>query len=257
VNAVPICVGVALCAAAAVALAGVSVTPAGDSVPANLLRIELRLDAPLNGPLNGPLNMRHVHLLDQHGAEIPAPFLDLALPSLDGRTITVLLHPGRIKTDVRPNVDLGPVLHVGQRVVLLIDDPQLPAPVRKAWSVTADQRSRIDPDAWLITPPAAGTCAPLQVAALGLLQSSAQHWIGVADTQGRKLAGTARLSEDGATWQFKPAHAWRSGQHRLQLHPALEDAAGNRVCAAFEQGQLRDAPCSIGAARSFVVRPGR
>ncbi len=96
-------VGAALCAVAPVALAAASVSPAGDSVPANLLRIELRLDA----PLNGPLDMRHVRLFDQHGAEIPAPFLDLALPSLDGRTITVLLHPGRIKTDVRPNVDLG------------------------------------------------------------------------------------------------------------------------------------------------------
>jgi hypothetical protein len=252
VNAVPICVGAALCAAAAVSLAAPSVSPAGDSVPANLLRIELRLDA----PLNGPLDMRHVRLFDQNGAEIPAPFLDLALPSLDGRTITVLLHPGRIKTDVRPNVDRGPALRAGQHVALLIDDPQLPAPMRKAWSVTADQRSRIDPDAWLITPPAAGTRAPLRVAALGLLQSSAQHWIGVADTQGRKLAGKARLSEDGTTWQFNPTRAWRAGQHRLQVHPALEDAAGNRVCAAFEQGQLRDAPCSAGSARSFTVRRG-
>jgi hypothetical protein len=250
VNAVPICIGAALCAAAAVSPAAPGVSPAGESVPANLLRIELRLDA----PLNGPLDMRHVRLFDQHGAEIPAPFLDLALPSLDGRTITVLLHPGRIKTDVRPNVELGPALQAGQHVVLLIDDPRLLAPVRKVWSVTAAERSRIDPDAWVITPPIAGTRAPLRVAALSLLQSSAQHWIGVADTQGRKLAGEARLSEDGATWQFKPTQAWRAGQHSLQVHPALEDAAGNRICAAFEQGQLRDAPCSAGSARSFVVR---
>jgi hypothetical protein len=252
VNALRMSVGAALCAAAAVALAAARVSPAGDSVPANLLRIELRLDA----PLNGPLDMRHVRLFDQRGAEIPAPFLDLALPSLDGRTITLLLHPGRIKTDVRPNLELGPALLVGQRVELLIDDPQLPAPLRKAWFVTADQRSRIDPQAWLITAPAAGTRATLRVAALGLLQSSAEHWLGVADTQGRKLAGQARLSEDGSTWQFKPTLAWRAGQHTLQVHPALEDAAGNRACAAFEQGQLRDAPCSAGSARSFVVRHG-
>jgi hypothetical protein len=251
-NALPICAAAALCAAASVSLAAVRVSPAGESVPANLLRIELRLDA----PLNRPLDMRRVRLLDQHGAEIPAPFLDLALPSLDGRTITLLLHPGRIKTDVRLNVDLGPALQAGQRVVLLIDDPQLPAPVRKEWSVTADQRSRIDPQAWLITAPAAGTRAPLRVAAVGLLQSSAQSWIGIADVQSRKLAGQARLSEDGTNWQFIPTQAWRAGRHTLRVHPALEDAAGNRVCAAFEQRQLRDAPCSAGSARSFVIRQG-
>jgi hypothetical protein len=252
VNTLCMLVGAVLCAAGPVPLAAASVSPAGGSVPSNLLRIELRLDA----PLTGPLDMRHVRLFNQHGDEIQTPFLDLALPSLDGRTITVLLHPGRIKTDVRPNVELGPALHAGQHVVLLIDDPQLPAPVRKAWSVTADRRSRIDTDTWLITPPGAGTRAPLRVAALGLLQSSAQHWIGVADTQGRKLAGQARLSEDGTKWQFTPTQPWRAGPHRLQVHPALEDAAGNRVCAAFEQGQLRDAPCSAGSARSFVVHHG-
>lgn len=252
-NAVSIWVGAALCAAITASLAAVSVSPAGEKVPANLLRIELRLDA----PLKKPLDMRHVHLLDQHGTEVPAPFLDLALPSLDGRTITVLLHPGRIKTDVRPNVDLGPALHVGQRVSLLINDPQLSAPVRKEWTVTADQRSRIDPDAWRIAPPAAGTRASLRVFVGGLLQSSAQHWIGVADAKGRRLAGTARLSEDGTTWQFKPTQAWRAGQHKLQVHPALEDAAGNRVCAAFEQSQLRDAPCSERSSRVFVVRRER
>ena len=238
-NALSACTGAWLATFVVTASAAVSISPAGDSVPENLLRIELRLDV----PLTRPLDMRRVALFDEHGVSIEAPFLDVALPSRDGLTVTVLMHPGRIKTGVAPNRELGPALRAGERVTLLVDDPQLAAPIRKTWLVTVARRRVIDPGAWRYTAPRAGSRSALDVALEPPLASSARDWIAVADERGNKLAGSVRLSADETHWQFVPAAPWREGSYRLRVHPALEDAAGNRVCAPFEQQNLSRTDC--------------
>jgi hypothetical protein len=106
-------------AAGAWASGAVSVYPSGTSVPENLLRIELRFRV----PLRTPLDMVHVKLLDREGQLIPDPFLDLPLPSADGRRLSLLLHPGRVKSGVGANVVLGRALRAGSLVTLVIDDP--------------------------------------------------------------------------------------------------------------------------------------
>lgn len=244
---------------ASLACAGAStaptVSPAGPEVPENLLRIELRFDS----ALRQPFDLRHVKLLDARGAVIEAPFLDLPLRGRDGRTITLLLHPGRIKTGVAPNLALGPVLHAGETVTLVVDGPAVGLPLRaslrKTWVVTAALRQPIDPSAWRFEPPSAGSLAPLQVVLDRPLTAGALHWLAIADAQGRWLAGSARMNDDELRWQFTPAWPWRAGAHSLRVHPALEDVAGNRLCAAFEQATLSAVDCRTGGERPFQVRP--
>ena len=228
-----------------------TVSPAGPRVPENLLRIELRFDA----ALRQPIDLRHVRLLDARGAEIEAPFLDLPLPGRDGHTVTLLLHPGRIKTGVAPNLALGPALHAGEAVTLVVDGPAMRTPLRKTWVVTAALRQPIDPSAWRFEPLSAGSMAPLQVVLDRPLAAGALHRLAIADAQGRKLAGSVRMDGDEQRWQFTPARPWLAGAHSLRVHPALEDVAGNRLCAAFEQATLSAVDCSTGGERSFEVRP--
>lgn len=245
-----LCASLALAVAAATA--GPRVSPASSRVPENLLRIELHLDAPL--PV--ALDMRHVTLLDCDGNTLPAAFLDLPLPSRDGTTVSILLHPGRIKTGVGPNNALGPALHAGDEVTLLVDDPHLPAPVRKRWSVVAARRQKIDPGAWWISPPVAGSRSPLRVEPHTVLGSDARDLIAVADSQGRKVAGVARLSADESLWLFAPVAPWQRGNYTLRIHRDLEDVAGNRLCAAFEQANLQQAVCSNDGAVTFRPTAG-
>src|SRR5213595_282994 len=100
----PLLVCICTAAAASAAVGETSISPAGNTVPENLLRIELHLDA----QLPAPLDMRHVKLSDREGNAIPDALLDMALPSRDGLDVVILLHPGRIKSGVAPNVALGP-----------------------------------------------------------------------------------------------------------------------------------------------------
>jgi len=226
------------------------VTPSGDAVPENLLRIELHVAR----PLVAPLAMDHVHLLDAQGRDIPGAFLDLPLPGDDGRTITLLLHPGRVKTGVGANLALGRALHAGESVTLVVDDPQLLAPVRKHWHVDAPVRQGLLASGTVLEAPRAGTRAPLRVRFDSPLTASGLALLAIRGPDGDRVDGSAILDTGETTWRFIPDRPWRVGTHALMLHPRLEDVAGNRPCAPFEAAGLAEVECPT-AERAFATRP--
>lgn len=231
------------------AFAAPHVTPSGAEVPENLLRIVLHLDA----PLSAPLDMHHVLLLDSSGATIPDAFLDLPLPGRDGRELTLLLHPGRIKTGVGPNVALGPALRAGQGVLLRIDDPQLGRPLEKRWQVQPALRQRIAPEAWTWHAVQRGGRTTLRIAFPQALDSGAAPMLALQGPDGRRVEGAARLASGERGWQFTPARPWRQGKYLLRVHPALEDPQGNRLCSAFEQAGQSAQQCGEEGRREFII----
>lgn len=227
-----------------------AVTPSGGSVPENLLRIELHLSE----PLSEPLAMDHVHLLDGKGRDIPGAFLDLPLPGDDGRTITLLMHPGRVKTGVGANLALGRALHSGETVTLVVDDPRLPAPLRKQWHVDAPAKEALLGPGTVFDPPRLGTRSALQVRFDAPLTASELPLLAVRGPDGERVEGSNFLDAGEKVWRFVPARPWRAGEHALMLHPRLEDVAGNRPCAPFEAAGLAEVECPT-AERVFVTRP--
>jgi hypothetical protein len=239
------------CGAAGVAglAIGASVTPSGPEVAENLLRIELHLDR----PMTGALDMSHVTLLDSAGTPIPDAFLDLPLLDRSGRNVTLLLHPGRIKTGVGPNVALGPALRSGQSVTLCIDDPQLGRRFEQHWQVTPPLRERIDPQQWTVQAVRHGGRQPLRVAVPAALDGDAVEAIAVQGPDGRRVAGVATLTTGEREWRFTPAQNWRPGTHLLRIHPRLEDPQGNRLCSAFEQAGQSAQRCEDEGKLAFII----
>jgi hypothetical protein len=241
----------ALAAAAASGVAApAAVTPSGDTVPENLLRIELHLAR----PLARPLAMDHVRLVDAEGATIEDAFLDLPLPGDGGRTITLLLHPGRVKRGVGANLALGRALHAGADAALVVDDPQLPRPLHKRWHVTPPIERRMQPAQWQLAMPRAGSTAALQVALDAPLTAASAAWIALRGPDGERVAGTAWLDEGETRWRFRPAPPRRAGPNGLVAHPRLEDVAGNRACTPFEAAGL-DAMACDAEEPGFDLRP--
>jgi hypothetical protein len=231
------------------ALAAPAITPSGPAVPQNLLRIELHLSE----PLAAPLDMRRVVLLDAAGAIIDGAFLDVPLADPDGRGVAILLHPGRIKTGVGPNVALGPALRPGETVTLRIDDPQLGPPLEQRWLVEPALRQAIDPWQWTVRPVRRGSRTPLAVAFPSALDGDAADLIGVQAPDGRRLAGKAALSTGEREWRFTPAAPWQPGRYVLRIHSRLEDPQGNRLCSAFEQASQSSQSCTDDGRLEFVV----
>ena len=224
--------------------------PSGPAVPENLLRIELRFDV----PLRVPLEVDGVKLLDTQGHEIPDAFLDLGLPSADGRRVTLLMHPGRVKTGVGANERLGRALHPGETVTLVVTHPSLAHPVSKTWRVEAFDATPPQPRAWRIELPRATSRDPIIVRLGEPISSTAEALIAIRDGRGHRVIGSARLEDGETDWLFIPFRPWGAGVYAVVAHPELEDPAGNRVCAAFEQVIESQASCDEQTVLPFSAR---
>lgn len=230
-------------------LAAPVITPSGPSVPENLLRVELHLSQ----PLTAPLDMRHVVLLDTTGGVINDAFLDVPLADPGGMSVSILLHPGRIKSGVGPNVALGPALRPGETVVLRIDDPQLDQPVEKHWLVKPALREAIDLRQWTVRAVKRGGMTPLVIVFPSALDGDSAALIGVQAPDGHRVEGRATLSPGEREWRFKPSARWLPGRYVLRVHSRLEDPQGNRLCSAFEQAAQSSQSCSEDGRLEFVV----
>lgn len=235
------------------AVQSATVYPSGSSVPENLLRIEVRFSR----PLRTPLEVNQVKLLDARGQEIEEAFLDLTLPSTDGRRVTILMHPGRVKSGVGPNVALGRALHAGSTVSLVVDHPALAQPLIKVWTVTSFDVQSPQPGRWSFNVPRLQSRDALLVHLDKPISSSAETLIAVRGPQGQRVAGRISLERGETIWRFTPSRPWRAGKHAVVTHPELEDAVGNRACAAFELAHASEVRCDSGSTLPFEVNVHR
>jgi len=242
--------------AGSAATAWVEVHPAGPSVPENLLRIELRFSRPQ--PL--PFDVGRVKLSDAStGATIENALLDLALPDAEGRWITVLLDPGRVKTAAGPNRAAGRALSAGSVVRLTIEsDRPGELPVSQRWAVGPPAERRLDAQSWRLVPPRPQSRMALRVD-LGPnpISSAGARLMAVRDASGRPVPGRPSLDSGDTRWRFTPERDWREGRYELVTHPQLEDSAGNRACAAFEEIEASRKACDQGLTLLFRIGYGQ
>ena len=200
------------------------VQPSGPQVPANLLRISIRFAAQVEGPLLPRLALSHTE-----GKPIEAPFLEQELWSPNGEVLTVLLHPGRVKTGLNARAEMGPILSAGDDVTLTLDG--LPI---KRWSVVPADEIGPLASAWKVSAVGLESTQPLTVALDGPIDGQDADYLAIADSHGRRVDGSARLTDGESTWTFTPKLPWQAGEYKLVARGTLEDSAGNRLGGHFE-----------------------
>jgi hypothetical protein len=186
----------------------------------------------------------HIHLRNAAGKEVQIPFLEIdeELWNPDMTRLTLFIDPGRIKRGVTPLEEVGPALEQGKRFTLTIGREWLDAnsmPLKenftKSFEVGPPDRAPIDPAAWKIQSPAAGTRAPLTVIfSKSLDHALAQRVIYVADAANQPVVGICTLADQERRWNFTPQSPWRGGPHMLLVQKTIEDLAGNNIGKAFE-----------------------
>ncbi len=185
-----------------------------------------------------------VRLLDASGHPVRLPFLELEHELWDatGTRFTLFFDPGRVKRELVPNRELGPVLEPGREYVLEISSDWLDAtglplrePYRKRFRVGPADYTSPDPDKWQLEVPAAASMEPLTVRFLEPLDHALlQRLVWVNDVNGEALAGTASVLAAERAWQFTPHRPWQRGVLTLVAQKTLEDLAGNSIARAFE-----------------------
>lgn len=217
-----------------------SIHPTVDTLPANHLKFYLHFSEPME---QGEI-IRHFKLLDANGRKVSEPFRDTELWSNDGRRLTLWFHPGRQKTDVNLNIDLGPVLTEGGRYTLVIDGnwksqagQSLGITVKKPFRALAADRSQPDPMQWQLTAPRTGTREPLKLRFNEPLDWALLH----TQLTVENVAGRLAVSNSEREWHFTPNSPWKQGKYQLLVGWELEDLAGNNIKSLFEI-DLKKAP---------------
>ena len=202
----------------------VQVQPSGPEVPANLLRVSIQFAAPVEGPLLPRLSLRRAD-----GRAIEAPFLEQELWSPDGKVLTIMFHPGRVKSGLNARAAMGPILSKGDDVALALDGRPI-----KQWSIGAPDETGPVASAWKVSDVRVESKQPLVVTLDAPIDGRDADYLAIADAQNHRVPGHARLTNGETTWTFAPNAPWRAGPYRLVVRGTLEDAAGNRPGSHFE-----------------------
>lgn len=223
----------------------VLVQPSSPEIPANLLRISIEFAAPVEGPV-----LARIALSRAGGTPVEAPFLQQELWSPDAKILTILMHPGRVKTGLNAREQLGPILEAGDDVALTFDGHPV-----KHWTVGPVDASGPVASAWQLLPVRAASRQALVVLLDGPVDGRDVGYLAVVDASNGLVQGRARLTNGESTWTFTPKAPWRAGDYRLVVRGTLEDPAGNRLGGHFETSIAAPAGPAIDAAVPFSISP--
>ncbi|MEL6467723.1 MAG: hypothetical protein AAFQ58_22380 [Pseudomonadota bacterium] len=227
--------------AACPAAQGVDIYPTATVLPENLLRVYVYYPRPMN---TGE-GLQHVRLLSSDGVALAGVFLtnraDLWSP--DRRRLTLLLDPGRVKTGLIANENLGRALVAGESYTLEVSGSALDTtgcPLGKdtqhSFAAKNADTDTPDPALWSIGAPRAHSTDTLRVD----LGSTHDHLsmafrLRVLNKDGDTVAGTITLGPAEELWEFTPRAPWTASRYTVAIDERLEDLAGNRPGRLFDR----------------------
>ncbi|SNS92902.1 hypothetical protein SAMN05421640_1665 [Ekhidna lutea] len=216
----------------------ISFIPKLHDVPANLLRFYVYFSAPMS--LQNPYDF--ITIEDKNGKALVDPFVIVpeGLWNIDHTRLTLLLHPGRVKQGVGPNMTLGDVLLAGNSYTLKIDPAWKGSsgePLKEAFTQTINAtnplRGAMNINNWALKAKVNNGIGILTVVTDHPLdQPLAQRMLFLRNMEGQILPVQINF-ENPEQLQI----LWRhQGSQELELliDPRLEDVCGNTPHYAFD-----------------------
>lgn len=215
----------------------IGVHPASPDWPVNLLRFHLVFDREMD-PFR---SAAAVSIETAAGEPVRGALVDLpdGLWSPDGKVMTLLFHPARIKQGLRAYRQEGAALVAFQDYCLIvepsmrdIEGQSLDVRSRTAFRAVPAQTAPLDLTGWKIMPPARGSRDVVTLKSGCLLDAlSVRTALRVIDGLGR--VHPVEMDVVGETVFLHPSAPWPETAI-LQARPTLEDVCGNRIGRAFE-----------------------
>jgi hypothetical protein len=209
----------------------IRISPQAKVLPANTLRFHIHFPR----PGEAHFDRDQLWLLNEEEQVVPASFLVLSqeLWSVDGRRLTVLMEPGRIKRGIGADTSHEPALVVGRTYSLVVT--ALGQRARHTFRVSDPVLEAIDETAWRLVSPAVGSRDPAVVHFDRVMDAAlCEDEIGVLSPSGEVVQTRVSLAPDGTAMQLFPSHPWSAGEHRLVVSERLEDVCGNRLGEALD-----------------------
>ena len=144
------------------------VFPSASALPVNLLKFYLHF----SHPMSMGDSYSHIRLLNGNGLPVDLPFLELGeeLWDREGKRLTLLFDPGRIKSGLKPRLDQGMALLEGEVYTLQILDTwkdangqPLKRVFRKSFTAIAPDVESPSLDNWKLATPKANSGTALRI----------------------------------------------------------------------------------------------
>ena len=213
--------------------------PTTGELPANHLKFYLIFDQPMRqGDIFKFFSLWCVDKEEFVGR----PFRHTELWSEDGKQLTLWFHPGRQKSGVNLNVELGAILEEGLEYELRVDDQwsslegaPLGETFRKRFRAIAKDYVQPNPADWQFELPHQHSSEPLLVMANEHLDYALLKRGLTVKQAGNEVLGRIEIMADERGMRFHRATGqWSDGRVELSVNPLIEDLAGNSPSRPFE-----------------------
>jgi hypothetical protein len=221
----------------------IRITPQSKILPANTLRFYIHFPR----SAEAHFDRDHLWLLNEEEQEVRDPFLVLSqeLWSVDGRRLTVLMEPGRIKRGLGTGASHEPALVVGRAYNLVVT--ALGKTARHTFRVSDPVLKALDETQWRLICPTTGSLEPAVVHFDRVMDAAlCEDEMAVLTPLGDVVQTRVSLAPDETAARLTPNHPWRAGKHRLVVSERLEDVCGNRLGEALDHDLRTGGPPRAG-----------
>jgi hypothetical protein len=200
----------------------VGIWPAAHWLPANILRFYVQFSE----PAEAVFDRVQLRLATATGALVPDAFLVLneELWSPDGRRLTVLMEPGRIKRGMGPDSKHEPALVPGRSYLLEVGTGG--RVLSKVFGVLPPVMEPLLETHWRVSPPPVGSRLALEVTFDRVMDNAI-----VTDEIQVQIQA---LTDDSRKLVFRPLSRWEEAEYHLVLSRRFEDVCGNRLGEALD-----------------------
>lgn len=226
------------------------VYPTTSQIPENILRFYVYFSE----PIKDGSTIKSIHIFNEDNIEVnlydtnssaTGIFLETLeeLWSPDYQRITLILDPGRVKTGLDANLELGRSFESGKKYTMEIDTEiealsgeKLVKKFRKEFEVIPEDRTPPNDDNWKIVIPIENTFDPLKIQFNDILDHAQMiSFIRVYDSSNYSLHGEVKLKDNESIWEFYPNSKWERGNYSIKVDVRLEDLAGNNIQGKFDR----------------------
>ncbi len=213
----------------------IKIYPTSGLLAENILRFYVYFST----PMKRQVALEYIKLIDENGKRDLHAFMRFKqeLWSPDGKRLTLLFDPGRIKRKVATNIELGPALQEGKRYQLVIDGKwetatgkKLKRSFVKEFLVVESLRTFPDPKKWIVKRPMLNSSDPLSIRFDRIYDHAlSKKFIQIRDLKNSIIMGEVSLVDNEKSWIFRPEKNWNVSEIKVIINAELEDIAGNNL----------------------------
>ena len=211
-----------------------SIYPLAQQLPKNLLRFYIYFRT----PMKKGRALKHVQLVDEAGNIDRHAFMEFKqeLWSADGKILTVLFDPGRIKRGVSTNLLRGPALLESKKYELIISGDwedvygqPLSMNSTKSIQVVGAYDQQIEINNWTINKPRRNSTDAITLHFDRIIDHALiQSMIRIVNEEETLIHGHWEIEEEQSV-KFIPKARWNKGNYNIIIDSRLEDVAGNNL----------------------------